>query len=246
MPEVTAEDFALGTGSGLPSDFEGTIAHAEFAFDPNYMQGQQPVLVLEIERADGEEMVRQLYSIGKGMVIEGAGESVYNENAGKGARVVFNQNSNIGLFLARLTKPKAEGGLELVELLTGRQTPPWHAALYVGLSFHWMRETIDRGADLKKGEVLLPDQYLGDGAKPAAKAKKAAKAAAPAAEVEEEEEGDEDAAPEYPAKLVKMAKDADTWKEFRDEAIGEFTDDLDLILADKTKCVQLYQELHAA
>ena len=175
------DPYALG--SGLPlADADVTVTAMEFRFDTNY-SADACVAAITFQPDEGEAQ-EQLYSCGKGWEPVDRGDATAHVS---GRPLNFNANSNYGRFLAAafacdgfLDEAREAGVL------------PTESALFVGKRFHLGTIQIttknpSTGVESTK-DLIVPDEYLGEGedeevtTTPAKKApaKKAAAKAAPA------------------------------------------------------------------
>lgn len=208
----TIESTGLFEGPGTITD------ETEFGFDASYDNGNSMVFILVIDpdtpTEDGEP-VRQFYSLGKGWDSEDGGETAYNPSNPSG----FNKTSNYGMLIDSMKQTDA------FDVIKERGLPD-KASVWHGLRFDFKRQPVKRTirGEERTSEVLLIDDYLGEGGdeeKPAkkAKAKPAAKAAS----------GDK----ALRAKIKKLGKDHDDHDDFLAAVLEEFPE------------VEEYDELYA-
>jgi len=229
------------TRKGLPDDFEGTIANALFDTREEYMDGTAPLLILELDSDVGPMEIR--YSIGK----PGRNEEWQIVDRGgavdsdvDGAR--FSEQSMYGRLINKCVQE-----LGMRDTLTGRGNA-LEAGVWIGLRFHWIRETFEFGGEIGSRDHLMPDAYLGE-AKTTRKTKAKAKAAPveDADEEEDEEESEdplEDCTKAQKAKVKKLAKVAADWVDFQVATIDvDWPQALTDVIVDDVACEELYDEL---
>jgi hypothetical protein len=250
---VSNEEFDPFKGSsGLADDIDVTFTEVRFGVDPAYTDTETgepvPVFIADLATDDSDigtngVIENQIFSIGKGWVIEDDGASVV---VASGKPRGFNTSTYLQRILQRL--------LELDETKARKRfeetgVGPQSAAYWEGLQVHMVQEErtiqIGKGPSRVKSE-LMPSEFYGwtDGeveekAKPEVKAKPAAKKAAapkpkpapkpaPAAEDEPAETpGSEYAAakaqvdPDLVAKIEAIAADCDDADTFMSRAYSE-------------------------
>lgn len=145
------------TGSGLLTDYEGTVIKAEFAIDVNYQQGIPYLLFLTLEYVDkdsGETFENvERYSVGSDWKSYDGGETVEHP---KGATQRINKNGQYG----RLIDAAIEaGGADLLRK-RGKAT---NAGVWVGTQWHFAEVSTDYNIDGNKitSNKNFPDKYLG-------------------------------------------------------------------------------------
>lgn len=201
-------------GDGLPTDFEGTITNAKFAIPvDSQADDPQPMLICDIDNAEGFDMDEQRIGIGKGWVTQDKGARVEREDGGK---LVFNKQSKIGRLLGSLMESTAfREGLQARAEETGRMVSPFEAEFWNGITGTWVREVStfknkDTGEDVEFSYWTVTDASVKTaGKKTSGPAKKAAakKASASTGQTAKEK-----------ALAAKAAKEA---KEKADEADDE-------------------------
>lgn len=145
------------TGSGLLTDYEGTVVKAEFATDIDYQQGIPTLLFLTLEYADkdsGETFEnKERYSVGADWKSYDGGETVEHP---KGPTQRINKNGQYG----RLIDAAIEaGGADLLRK-RGKAT---NAGVWVGTRWHFAEVSTDYNIDGNKitSTKNFPDKYLG-------------------------------------------------------------------------------------
>lgn len=146
--------------SGLPDNLDIEIKEAWFTFDPEYMDGQQLLLKMNVMTNDetfGEAGYGTLqYSTGKGWLAEDRGAIAVRDDGNN--RKGFQEQCAYNLFiLAALECPGAENVLR-----SENRGDPRKAAMWVGTSWHIERKEKDYGGDIGKISRLLPTRFLGE------------------------------------------------------------------------------------
>ena len=157
---LSADDFVLDSGGGLPSGFWGEVIKAKFGYDSKYSEqaGEDiPGLIIWIDREDkGEDdedkEMRQFYSLGKakGWEVDDDEESVESsENPDDNS---FHENSRAGEVVKKIMS------IIGVKAVTNRGFYMTEADFYLELgSLYWEQVPMDVvGEKGKKKSVLLP------------------------------------------------------------------------------------------
>lgn len=229
------------TTTGLLDEWTGVVSDAHFKTDAQYQNGEVLILQLDFATEDSEDGTwSETFPCGKGWSTKDGGKNAKHES---GAARGFNKATAMGKLIDRCV-----GELGMMDVLGGRG-PATKAEVWVGLNFHFKRETEEyeiRG-EKRTSNRALPIEFLGEGegeSKPAAKAsgtaKKAAsstaaedkvaaaKAKAAAKKAAEAGGGDEDP---IKAALTSLATEHDTHEAFLDAAmeVEGVMDDDDLL-----------------
>ena len=117
-------------GTGLKSDFDGTIRDAMFTVDP---ASGRASLILEVDCNDGEEWIGR-YSVGNDWDTFDGGETVQHPR-GDGQR--FNSSTAYSDFIVHAVESGAKDILLAKDKEFNGQEAR-HAATWRGLSFHWV------------------------------------------------------------------------------------------------------------
>lgn len=146
--------------SGLPDTLDIEIKECWFTFDPEYMDGQQLLIKMNVMTNDetfGEAGYGTLqYSTGKGWLAEDRGAVAVREDGNN--RKGFQEQCAYNLFiLAALECPGAENVLR-----SENRGDPRKAGMWVGTSWHIERKEKDYGGDIGKISRLLPTKFLGE------------------------------------------------------------------------------------
>lgn len=240
-------------GSGLPDDFDGTIANFRFAYKPEIQDGDLLVAICDLVTSDsdiGENGVieEHVFKIGQGWATEDKGASIVRED---GKKPKLNDSTALGKLVNG-----PEGLLKQDTFLKAVQAryrdkitfSPVEAGFYEGITGHWTRHedsfTPKDGGPISFSWYTVEFTGYGAGTKASSKAsaapaaKKAAapakKAAKKAAAKTEATEATEDAAPaENP---LKAQVEAIAREVLADDNNGAFDDFL----------VRVYEEVPGA
>lgn len=143
-------DSTWDLGDGLPGDFDAKITDCQFTYNPRYNNGQSCVCQFTLTSDDsevGEEVV--LYSMGKDW--EPAEKGSRARWTGK-SKATINRQSALGSVIKHAAEIAGD-------TLRGRGDPH-EAKTWVGLSFHWDRETyVDQGGTERSR--LVPTALVG-------------------------------------------------------------------------------------
>jgi hypothetical protein len=215
---------------GVLEEFTGTIVDAKFSYADSYMNGQQLLMMLEMEvegEQDPERRERMLmYSVGSGWDAAEGGAAAINERG----TAKFRRSSMYGRLIefARNTP-------ELLEELE-RRGDPTKAKVWEGLRFHMAPQKIEFGPGIAAQEKLLPVEYLGVAGNKTERANKEAEKqeAAVTSTSAESSTTNGSSAPNRKAlevKLKMLAKKSATHEEFVDAAVemDGVTDDEELL-----------------
>lgn len=156
MSDKEYDPFAPSTG--LPDDFNGEIKEAWFAYDPEYQDGQIPMLHMTLITDDDDFNAQDKplkFACGKGWVIEGRGETVSRED---GTTKGFHEGTAYQLFIMSALEC---AGAENV-LRSESRGDPRKAAMWNGLSWHFKRTEHDYGGEIGKIARLMPKLFLGE------------------------------------------------------------------------------------
>jgi hypothetical protein len=137
--------------SGLIDKVSAKIVDAIFGTDPNYQNGEVPLLKLTLESPDIDPTVVS-FSLGKDWEIRDQGERIENVKG----KFHINASSVYGKFIARVH--------DEMKVPMPDTSTPLLAKTWVGFSFFWEREefTYKGLLDEKGGKTthLMPSQYL--------------------------------------------------------------------------------------
>jgi hypothetical protein len=143
--------------SGLPDDFDFTVASAEFGYDAAYADGEQIVLILtSTEVRDDGENHREMYSLGKAGAWETLdhGRTVVSQASPPAEG--FNKQSKYWKFI--------EAALATGAPVASRGTPD-NASIWEGLTFRMGRITVNYGGDIGEVDMLAPTAFVGKSGK---------------------------------------------------------------------------------
>lgn len=198
-------------GTGLKDDFDGTIVDSNFTTDP---QTGRCSLILMVQADDGDE-VPQRYGCGSDWDTFDGGETVRHP---KGERTLFSNQTAYSDFMVHAMEAGAREVMyqRLRDGLGPRAAANWH-----GLKFHW--EVLPRPTRTRNDETgewenttinrTLPTKFLGadgQGTLPVDGTVAAAPSADPLSGVD----------PVIKAKVVKAAKESDSYTAFIDAMLG--------------------------
>lgn len=167
MPKLTREHFTTDT-SGLLDDFDGVITGGYFGVKKEYadkVAGTEPPVMhlLVIETAELEKPIEQGYSVGsaKGWQVADGGSRVVS--AKNPDLHVFHYLSRAGMLFDRICTLVGEGDkVKGQDFFIGRGHMMTDGDIYMGLNFHWKRESMKTVEEGKTSDVLLPAVYLGE------------------------------------------------------------------------------------
>ncbi len=133
--------------SGLPDDFDFTIAKAEFGFDAGYQNGEQLLLIITSQELNDQgEPHTNFYSLG--------GAGLWDTHDGGRTAVSGSNPPASGFNKASSYWKFIEAALEAGAPVQDRGTPD-NAAIWEGLTFHMNRVTVERPG-LDDQVMLLP------------------------------------------------------------------------------------------
>jgi hypothetical protein len=155
MPRQKVDKAQWETSSGLEDDFDGWVTKFEFGTDSDYNNGESVVGKMWLEGPDVSLDRPVLWSIGDGWQVQRDGTVVNTKPTVKH----FNNRSNIGRMIVRLIKE--------LKLPMENFGDPCDPDTWVGLGFHWKRETWKNAGAAKnglpsEGEHLMPVLFLSD------------------------------------------------------------------------------------
>lgn len=153
---------AWATSTGLLDQYEGTIEESWFAYDPNYRDGEVPLLHWRISNVVTEEEapdeIVEKFSIGSGWQVVDNGATVEHES---GRNKPFNRNSKYGMIIQAVIDNEDgafEGGLAALQ----ERGDPIEANVWEGLRFEFERVEYDYGGEIGVRDFILPVAFVGE------------------------------------------------------------------------------------